>query len=272
MAARFWVGSSGTWDTSSNNWAAADGGAPGSAAAPTSADAVTFSSQSGGGVVTVNTTVVVQSITMGSFTGTLDFGTNNNNVTLTASPGLSVTGTGVRTLNMGSGTWTISVGGGGTAFTFGVVTNLTLSASLSTMSLTGTGGRATNPGAQTFNNLFIGADATGAGILFNAAGSFNSITIGGQANLQLVGTITIASAPTWTGTSSGPIQIENLLLSSAPTTIAISSGVPSLAWTALRNLTFTGSGTGTAVNSLNLGGVTGITVTAPSVGSAIIGG
>jgi len=52
MADRYWVGGSGTWDTSSTaNWSATSGGAAG-ASAPTAADAVIFDSGSGTGTVT----------------------------------------------------------------------------------------------------------------------------------------------------------------------------------------------------------------------------
>lgn len=59
MAARFWVGGTGTWDASTTtNWSATTGGA-GGASAPTSADTATFDANSGvaggGYAVTINT-------------------------------------------------------------------------------------------------------------------------------------------------------------------------------------------------------------------------
>lgn len=66
MAARFWVGGNGTWDnTSTANWSATTGGAPG-ASAPTNVDTVTFDTNSGGGgsVVTVAATAVSLSTTI----------------------------------------------------------------------------------------------------------------------------------------------------------------------------------------------------------------
>jgi hypothetical protein len=274
MAARFWVGGTGSWNNSNTaNWSTTTGGGGGSAV-PTSSDAVTFDGASGGGTVTVDSpngagVVTVQSITMGAFTGTLDFATNDNNVTLTATPGLSVSGTGTRTLNMGDGTWTISVGAGGTVFTFGTTTNLTFNANSSTIVLSGTGGKAANPGSLTFNNLTIGADTTGGVTLFNNVGSWNAITISGQVNWQITGNQTIATAPTWTGASGGRILIENQTTSATSTKIIVSSGTPSLDWCVLRNIDFDGSA-GTATNSIDLGNVVGITVTAPS-GSGVVG-
>ena len=77
MAARFWVGGTGTWDAAdTTHWSATSGGG-GSASVPGTSDAVTFDASSGGGTVTVNTTVAVQSITFGAMVGTLDFATND---------------------------------------------------------------------------------------------------------------------------------------------------------------------------------------------------
>jgi hypothetical protein len=54
MALRYWVGGTGTWNTSSTtNWSATSGGGSG-ASAPTSADDVIFNASSGTGTVTIN--------------------------------------------------------------------------------------------------------------------------------------------------------------------------------------------------------------------------
>lgn len=102
MASRFWVGGTGTWNSSNTaNWSASSGG-PGGASVPTSADTVTFDSNSGGSfTVTVSSPPSVASVTnanagtlmtitlassltvTGSFTfqgGTLNLGTNSLNV------------------------------------------------------------------------------------------------------------------------------------------------------------------------------------------------
>jgi hypothetical protein len=65
MAARFWVGGSGTWDNSSTaNWSATTGGASG-ASAPTTADTATFDSNSGtAATVTVASTAASSSTTV----------------------------------------------------------------------------------------------------------------------------------------------------------------------------------------------------------------
>lgn len=125
MASRFWVGGTGTWDASdTTHWSGTSGGAGGQSV-PGSGDTVTLDAASGGGTVTVATDFNVTSITMGAFTGTLDFSANNNSPTMQTFSG---TGTGVRTLNMGSGTWNIT-GNGTTIWNTATTTNLTLTGS-----------------------------------------------------------------------------------------------------------------------------------------------
>jgi hypothetical protein len=73
MANRYWVGGSGTWNTTSTaNWSASSGGAAG-ASAPTSADAVFIDASSGNGTVTLGENVSVLSLTLTGFTGTLNW-------------------------------------------------------------------------------------------------------------------------------------------------------------------------------------------------------
>src|SRR5689334_24115345 len=104
MASRFWVGGTGTWDSSdTTHWAATSGGAGGQSV-PGSGDTVTFDGSSGGGTVTLNFggTITVQSITMGAFTGTWDNSVNNNDITVTASGScFSGSGSGTRTIKLG---------------------------------------------------------------------------------------------------------------------------------------------------------------------------
>jgi hypothetical protein len=133
MASRFWVGGTGTWDGSTTtHWAATSGGASG-ASVPGTNDSVIFDGNSGGGTVTVNTTVNSISITCGAFTGTLDFSANNNNVTLNS---FSASGSATRTVNLGSGTWTIT-GTSGLLWDVSNNTGLTFSASSSTIVFSG---------------------------------------------------------------------------------------------------------------------------------------
>jgi hypothetical protein len=130
MAARFWVGGSGTWDTSNTtNWSATSGGA-GGASVPTSADTVTIDASSGTGTIIVNTNFNIISLTCGAMNNmTLDFATNNNSPTIITI--FSITGTGIRTINLGNGTFTLS--GTGTIFQGTTDINLTLNPGNSTI-------------------------------------------------------------------------------------------------------------------------------------------
>lgn len=95
MASRFWVGGSGTWDsTSTTHWSASSGGA-GGASAPTNNDNVTFNGSSGGGTVTVSqaSTPTCNNLTTTGFTGSFAFQASN-------SVGIYVQGT----ITIGSGT------------------------------------------------------------------------------------------------------------------------------------------------------------------------
>lgn len=71
MANRYWVGGSGTWNTSNTaNWSSSSGGASG-ASVPSISDAVFFDSNSGSGTVTLDSYVYCQGINCTGFTGTL---------------------------------------------------------------------------------------------------------------------------------------------------------------------------------------------------------
>lgn len=73
MAVRYWVGGTGTWDTTSTtNWSATSGGA-GGASAPTSADSVVMNASSGAGTITLGENITVLLLNTASYTGTVDW-------------------------------------------------------------------------------------------------------------------------------------------------------------------------------------------------------
>jgi hypothetical protein len=77
MATYYWVGGSGTWDTTSTtNWSASSGGA-GGAGVPNSADTAILDAASGAVTVTLGENVACSVLTCTTFTGTLDFVTFN---------------------------------------------------------------------------------------------------------------------------------------------------------------------------------------------------
>lgn len=265
----------GKWTAAgTGNWSATTGGTGGQTV-PGSADAVTFDASSGGGTVTVNTTVNVTSITMGTFTGTLDFSANNNNVTVQT---LSLTGTGVRTFNWGTGTYTIT-GTSGIVLDMSTVTNSTISSSSANIVFTATTSSNrlfTNNGpTQTFGSLTINGNTSGGLFtLNNTPLTIGTLTINGPNYVQMFASSTFTCTTfAIVGTSSAPVGLESSTLITSPT-ISVASNAPSMTWAAFRRINFSGGASFAAANSLDLGGNTGITITPPSTGggSRIIGG
>lgn len=119
MATYYWVGGSGTWDTTSTtNWAATSGGA-GGAGVPTSADTVVFDVASGAVTVTLGEDVSVLVFNASAFTGTLAFSTfkivvTGDSTTIVRSSA-TMTCTGTRRIECNyagsTGTRTITTGG-----------------------------------------------------------------------------------------------------------------------------------------------------------------
>jgi hypothetical protein len=275
MANRFWVGGTGTWDASTTTpWAATSGGAGGQTV-PGSSDAVTFDTSSGGGTVTVNTTVTVQSITAGAFTGTLDFATNNNNVTVSSTAGIVWAGTGTRTINMGSGTWTFTATSG-TPYDCSTTTNLTASfASANLVFNAASTSRTFEGGAKTYGSLTVSNNSTKGYFQILAVNTFGSMTVGNGNVIYFPGgsTTTISGALTMTGTSSLPCGFQG---NNPPANIAtVSVGSASTVdWAYVAAITKAGAGSITATNSLDISRNTGVTITAPSGGGVVgvIGG
>jgi hypothetical protein len=208
MASFFWVGGTGTWDNSTTtHWSSSSGGG-GSAGVPGSADTVTFDANSGGGTVTPNYDFTVISITMGAFTGILDFSANNNSPTMAT---FSCTGSGVRTLNMGSGTWTLT-GNAATIWNMTSTTNLTM-----------------NKGSSIINANYSGATGTRSFIINAAVGRVNTLNVTAgtdsfrldDASVGLGAYVTDLNFTGYAGTlaaTGGPIRISgNLTLSSGMT-------------------------------------------------------
>lgn len=286
----FWVGGTASWDGTNTGgggsggikWASGTGGSSpcaggGTGGSPSTGDTATFDANSGGGTVTVNTTVAIQSITAGAFTGTLDFNTNNNNVTVSATgQAVNFSGTGTRTINIGSGTWTLSGGGN---WELPTTTNLTGTFSNAAIVMNGAiASRSFSGGGQTYGSLTIGSNSSQGSTGFTGANTFASITCA-SGNLLMFPqgtTTTISGALTLTGTSSAPAGLISNALTTNITTISVGSA-SSIDWAGIGGVTRTGAGTLTATNSLNMGRNTSFTsITPPSGGGGgggrIIGG
>lgn len=266
MASRFWVGGTGTWDASdTTHWASSSNGAGGQTV-PVAGDTVALDASSGGGTVTVNhATLNVSSITMGAFTGTLDFATNDNNITLTQF--FSISGTGTRTLNMGDGTWTISSGGQTAPWDATTVTNLTLNRNSSTILFSATSSTVTRTfasGGMTYNIVSVAATTTGFPFVISGGPTIATLSFTTTpVNLRFtVGTTTtITNAFTWTGTSGSVFSVSQIGTGGVATVVATGGGT--MDYAAIYCMTFT-TGTVTATNSYDLKSNTGITITPPS--------
>lgn len=273
-ASRFWVLGTNSWTPANTApWSATSGGA-GGASVPGSGDTVTFNGSSGGGTVTLNFggPITIQSLAMGAFTGTWDNSANNNNITCNTGD-FSGSGSGTRTINLGSATYTLT--GSAAAWTFATATGLTLSAASANIVLNCSGGLNTFTSASSLSwgNLTLGAASGDISyrILGNSL-SFNSITITAPNFLRFgANTTTTIATLSAVGTSSAQIGLGTDTVSTSATLALTTS---TLAWSAIRDIGFTGSPT--ATNSFNLGNTSGITITAPSAtGSAsarVIGG
>jgi hypothetical protein len=285
VANRFWVGGTGTWDGSNTtNWAATSGGAGGQSV-PGSSDTVTFDGSSGGGTVTVASSIggtnTIQSLTAGAFTGTLDFSVNNPSITFNANGGMSLTGTGARKFLLGSGTFTFTAA----AATYNItnVTNLD-GTSVFTANFAFTGNTATTRfflgGGRTYGSLTVGAN-TSLGILsITGANTFSSMSVssGNTLSLTVNVTQTISGASTFTGTAGAPVGLVVSDLSNGnPATVSFSAGASTMDYGTVCGITTTGSGTFVATSSFNGGRNTfdtGDSVSPPTVGGfvGVIGG
>lgn len=132
MANRYWVGGTGTWDTTTTNWSDTSGGA-GGATAPTSADNVFFDSASSAGAytVTISGSKTIGNLSInGPASGAVTFGTGTVTCTGTS---LFIAATGVNAMPTNLGVFSSSA----TVKTNNVpIGGLTLSASGGTISLT----------------------------------------------------------------------------------------------------------------------------------------
>lgn len=286
-----WVGGTGTWSTTNGvNWSSSSGGAGGTCAAtggvPKQAgDVATFDALSGGGTVTVDSTMngtTINTITMGAFTGTLDFSVNNPSMTLggVGITSFNITGTGTRTLKLGSGTFTCK-SQSNLCFSAATITGLTFNGGSATINMTD-GGSGNSSAIQLANNTIgfsgvtISASFTVKGLAAQliASDSFANLTMSGGSVLRTNsgGTYTFSGTVTVTGTLNNPNTIMSDNIGSGLQTTAITVGAGStFSYAVLANIVFTGAPV--ANNSFALGATSGVTVNAPSGGGGrIIGG
>lgn len=184
MASRYWVGGTGTWDTTTTtHWAATSGGA-GGASVPVATDAVFLDANSGGGTVTLAQNVTQTIISLSGFTGTLDFSSNTislsgSNTTVVNAGTATMTGTPsfILTYMGGTGTRTISAANAeSSAASFTIQAGSDIIASPA---------RVKN---YIFNNAFAGSLSSAAATVYgNLTFSANMTIPGGTSTWQIGG-------------------------------------------------------------------------------------
>lgn len=191
MATYYWVGGSGTWDTTSTtNWSSTSGGA-GGAGVPTAADTAVFNATSGTVTVTLGENVSVLTLDATGFTGTLAFSTfkivaTGSNVTVVRGS-LTMTCTGTRrvecTYSGGTGTRTIVTGG-----------SVTINAAMSIYVSAGSDTIAIGTNSHVYDLNFVG---------FSGSFLSSTRTIYGSLAFSPTMTITAFGALTFGATSAG---------------------------------------------------------------------
>ena len=264
MANRYWVGGTGTWDTTTTtHWSASSGGT-GGASVPTSADSVFFDGASASGVYTVTLTGGLSCLNLNIAKPTGGTLATTSTGTIAIAGSLIASGTGV--------TW-----GGTGAWTFGATTAQTLTSgglTVPAINFNGSGGtwqmqdNLTSAGAVTQN--FGTFDLNGFTLTAVSFGSTNTntrtISFGtGSMSLSGSGT-TVFSAGTITGLTVSGTPVVNLTYSGSvgTRTISVVSTLPEAqcitfnitagsdivnAATAFKDLNFTGF-SGTLTNGL----------------------
>jgi hypothetical protein len=292
-AQRFWVGGTGTWDsTTTTHWSTSSGGA-GGASVPGSGDSVNFDGNSGGGTVTASATIsglTFQSLVCGAFTGTLDFSVNNPSITVgvNGGPAIDMSGTGTRTIKLGSGTFTLKAASNNLinlTTTTGLTYDTTSTATFNVVAPGGGGIQQFNTGSFSFTNNTVNVTGRtdGSLVIFVGGSTFKSLTVSGSGSVNIEipsfgTTLTFNSGVHISGSSTLLTSLINSNyggnISASAANIAVGA-TSSLSWTALMGITFTTSTT-TATNSFDLGANSGVTITPPSGGGGggghIIGG
>lgn len=271
-ASRFWVGGTGTWDSSTTtNWAASSGGAGGQSV-PGSADSVTFNASSvilnTSATITLNFggTITILSLDMSNFsrntsgTAIWDNSVNNNNITVSQANDFFWSGSGTRTIKFGTATYTLT--STTASWNFLTTTNATISG---TPNITFTG--ATN-GNKIFNGgslaiygtLTLTATSSAANWQILGGNTFASIVVPSPNYVQLGASQTISGTVAIAGTISAIISFLSTGVSSQRN-LSVGAG-STFAWCSFRDINLLGSPTSS--NCIDLGDNSGMTINAPN--------
>jgi hypothetical protein len=123
-------------------------------------------------------------------------------------------------------------------------------------------------GALTYNDLTWSENSGHGSCHISGSNTFANLYCNAGNALELVSgtTQTITNPIAFVGTAALPIALQAQGAGSLAT-ISIASGASTLAWAAIRDITFGGGQTCSATNSFDLGGNTGVTVSTPSSGA-----
>lgn len=281
MVAYFCVNSSlgPTWNSSNTTmWSTTSGVTVTPTGPPQAGDTATFDANSGGGTVTVgssiNATNTLVSITAGAFTGTLDFSVNNPSINIAAAAaatGLSFSGTGAaRVFKLGSGTHTFTNGSG---YDFTTTTNAGAQ-SLASATLVFNAGN--TPASVAQQSINLGGFAYGT-ITINGRLSGQAASLNGNVNAWSATTLNL-NGPLWIASGSNSGTITNLNITGASiaqpvmvyittqnTQISLTVTTATINYASIRNINFINPAT--AGNSWDLGQNTNLTVTNPTAGT-----
>ena len=282
MAARFWVGGTGTWNsTNTANWSATSGGA-GGASVPGAADDVTINTASI--TVTTDYNVSVISVTINASAATLSLGgtlaiagTNlnvtagiftTNNFAVTIAGSFLCAGSGATQINLGSSTVTISGSG---FFNVSNAANLTFNSGTSTLignaaSQTLTGNTTGNTGQTFYNVSFTGTTAGTHNIV--GINTFNNLAFAAPATAGVM-QVTFDSRQTINGTLSTTSTAGNRRVWLRSSTYGLArtltiNSAPSLTDADFRDIYVIGTAapiSGTRIGDLR--GIRGITASTP---------
>jgi hypothetical protein len=243
----------------------------------------TFDASSGTGTITRNAAWTVGTITFNAATGGLTLGNSGDTAAVNLN-NLTANGSGTRTINLGASTWTCGQAGT-VACSWGVTgaTNLTWNPNTSTVVLSGSTTAAYqifNPGPNgtTYNILTFGPDVAGNRGTNTNSGSITigTLNIASPNTIPVNNTTWTVTTLNWTGGTPGFSSWSTLYSATQGSVLTIALTNPSTcSYCIFGQVTVTGS-TITGTNAIDLGRLTGFSLTPPSGGGSgggrIIGG